>query len=400
MSSNFTFTNNNTQYDFSDIFVKKQYFLTFGLVSWGENGAGNVGDGTVVIKSSPVTVPSANVDWSQISSSGHTLAVKANGALWAWGSNNYGELGNGSAGTNGGAQANTSIPAQVGVVTNWKTVSAQNGYSLGIRTDGTLWAWGYNAEGSLGDGTVTHRSSPVQIGSLTTWATLGTSSQQSPVFAIKTDGTLWGWGFNSAGGAAGSGGALGDGTITSKSSPVQIGNLTNWKQISCGYHQTAAIKTDGTMWAWGYNSSGQLGIGNTTSVSSPVQVGTSTNWKQVACTGSSTVGAVKTDGTLWTWGLAGDGALGNGTNSGALSSPIQVGSLTNWKSIYAGDHNFLAQRTDGSVWSWGKNLQSELGIGTNGVGTYKSSPVQVGSLTNWTYVTASNHGGLMILGLD
>jgi alpha-tubulin suppressor-like RCC1 family protein len=400
MSSNFTFTNNNNQYDFSDIFVKKQFFSSFGLVSWGQNVSGNVGDGTVISRTSAVPISSAEVDWVQISSTNHTLAIKHDKSLWVWGSNNYGELGDGTGGVNGSAIANKSAPVQVSGAHNWATVSSQNGYSIGIRTDGTLWAWGYNTEGSLGIGTVAHKSSPVQVGSLTDWASLGISSNQSPVFAIKTDGTLWGWGFNSAGGSAGSGGALGDGTITPKSSPVQIGTLTDWKQISCGYHHTAAIKTDGTLWAWGFNSSGQLGTSNTTSVSSPVQVGNQTNWKYVACSGGNTTGALKTDGTLWTWGVATDGALGNGTNTGIVSSPIQIGSLTNWKSLSAGNHNFLAQKTDGSVWAWGTNISGNLGIGTTGSGTYKSSPVQVGSLTNWIYVTASNAGGLMILGLD
>jgi alpha-tubulin suppressor-like RCC1 family protein len=141
---------------------------------------------------------------------------------------------------------------------------------------------------------------------------------------------LWTWGFNVYG-------ALGDGTTARKSTPIQVGSLTNWKQVVVGYRHTAAVKTDGTLWTCGYNGYGQLGDGTTVDKSSPIQVGSLTNWKQVAG-GHMHTAAVKTDGTLWTWGdnymgELGDGTGGIGTNK---SSPIRVGLLTNWKQVAGG----------------------------------------------------------------
>ena len=144
--------------------------------------------------------------------------------------------------------------------------------------------------------------------------------------AIQNNGTLWGWGNNAQG-------QIGNGTITSYSSPIQVGTLTNWKQVATGQTWTAAIKTDGTLWVWGSNPNGELGLGvaTTISYSSPVQVGALTNWKQIS-TGQISAGAIKTDGTLWTWGAVQSNATGTST-VGYYSSPVQVGSLTNWKSI-------------------------------------------------------------------
>ena len=158
---------------------------------------------------------------------------------------------------------------------------------MSIKTDGTIWAWGLNNRGQLGDDTVSYRSSPVQIGALTNWAQV--SAGDLFTASVKTDGTLWAWGDNGRG-------QLGIGTAagTYRSSPVQIGALTTWSQVSAGAEHTAAIKTDGTMWAWGGNISGEVGDGTTVSRSSPVQVGALTTWAQVAGGSVHTV-AIKTD---------------------------------------------------------------------------------------------------------
>jgi alpha-tubulin suppressor-like RCC1 family protein len=158
---------------------------------------------------------------------------------------------------------------------------------------GTLFTWGQNNYGQLGNGNTTYYSSPIQIGSLTNWKQVSCSINST--LAIKTDGTLWAWGSNTYG-------SLGNGTITSYSSPIQIGALTDWKQVVCSIRYSGAIKTDGTLWSWGGNDYGQLGNGNTTHYSSPIQIGSLTNWKQVAPCESYTAFAIKTDGTLWGMG--------------------------------------------------------------------------------------------------
>lgn len=190
---------------------------------------------------------------------------------------------------------------------------------------------------------------------------------------------LWAWGYNNFG-------ELGNGTVTLYSSPIQVGILTNWKQVSCGQQHTAAVKTNGTLWTWGYNFYGQLG-NNTTTIhySSPIQIGSGTNWKQVACCGGGNyTAAIKTDGTLWAWGKSNYGQLGlNNTNY--YSSPKQVGSLTNWSKVITSGNHTVSVKTNGTLWAWGWNIGGELGQGNT---TYFSSPKQVGSLTSWLSISA------------
>jgi alpha-tubulin suppressor-like RCC1 family protein len=294
-------------------------------------------------------------------SDGNTAAIKTNGTLWIWGSSTGTILGQEPAIIAG----NVPSPIQVGTSTNWKEVRVSVvGHAAALKTDGTLWAWGNNGYLQLGLGDATNRSIPTQVGSLTNWKQVDTADFS--IHAIKTDGTLWSWGSNSQG-------QLGLGDAIQRSSPVQVGTLTNWKQVSGRGSNVYAIKTDGTLWAWGNNGNGQLGLNDGAPRSSPVQVGSLTNWKYVA---QST--AIKTDGTLWTWGGNSQGELGLGDLINR-SSPVQVGSLNNWKQVSQGNsYNISAIKTDGTLWTWGGSIFGPL-----------SSPVQVGSLTNWKYVASS-----------
>jgi alpha-tubulin suppressor-like RCC1 family protein len=198
------------------------------------------------------------------------------------GYNVYGSLGQGNT-------TSMSSPVQVGALTTWLNVSAAY-HSSAVKTDGTLWSWGFNTYGNLGlgnSGSTTHRSSPTQVGALTTWSSIQVNSGGAHAMAMATDGTLWSWGYNTNG-------QLGDGTTISKSSPVQVGALTTWSSIGVGGSHSVAIKTNNTIWAWGYNGYGQLGLGNTTDRSSPVQIGTLTAWANVSAVANHTlaIGAV------------------------------------------------------------------------------------------------------------
>lgn len=294
--------------------------------------------------------------------------------LNSWGNNGtYGIL---------GLNNNTSYssPKQVGSLTNWSSISTSTSRNIfGIKNDGTLWAWGRNYSGALGLGNITSYSSPKQVGALTNW--LSVVSSYGATFAIKTDGTLWSWGYNAQG-------QLGLGNTTNYSSPKQIGLLTNWLKVSCDNYSVAAIKTNGTIWSWGGNANGELGLSNQTYYSSPKQIGALTTWSNVS-KGLRSVIAVKTDGTLWAWGNNIQGQLGLNTATQYYSSPKQVGSLTNWSvNISAQNSSSMAVKNDGTLWGWGQNNSGQLGLGNT---LYKSSPNQVGALSNWSTISVGVH---------
>jgi len=342
------------------------------LFSWGYNGFGGLGLGNITNYSSPKQV-GALIDWAypSISYNNSTLCNKTDGTLWAWGNGVSGVLGTGNT-------TSRSSPVQVGSLATWgkPTVTGVNA-SLCIKTDGTLWSWGESYYGTTAQGNQTSLSSPVQVGSLTNWSKLSQSTFYT-VLCVKTNGTLFAWGGNYFG-------QVGDGTTTVRSSPVQVGALTTWANPSVGRIHSLCVKTDGTLWTWGRNNFGQLGLGDITSRSSPVQVGALTNWSKPTG-GTNFSGCVKTDGTLWTWGrnVYGQLGLGNTTN---YSSPKQVGALTTWSEARCGTYQMAAVKTTGELWTWGRNNLGQLGQGDT---VNRSSPVQIGSSTTWQNPAASS----------
>jgi len=337
------------------------------LYAWGANTDGQLGIGTVVNTSSPIQV-GTEADWSVVEAGGDFSAgIKTNGTIWGWGENQYGNLGINS------IQPQSS-PTQIGALSNWSKVSPGNLHCLAIKTDGTLWAWGRNNQGQVGTNNTVSSSSPVQIGALTTWANISAGKASS--YAIKTDGTIWSWGNNFAGGLG-----LNSPSATHVSSPVQIGALTNWALVSGANYRAAAIKTDGTMWGWGNGNDGALGIGNVSPVyrSSPIQVGALTNWSTVSTPQNACI-SVKTDNTIWSWGNSTPG--GRGSGSPAASSPVQIGALTDWAKVITSANGVGsfggAIKTDGTLWLWGTNSSGQLGDGTV---TLRQSPIQVGTLS-------------------
>ncbi len=242
-----------------------------------------------------------------------------------------------------------------------------------------LYAWGDNSSGQLGINTANtdDRSSPSQVGALTNWNTV--SGGKDFAVAVKKNGQLWSWGENGYG-------QLAIGDTVDRSSPVQIGALTNWSQAAAAREACLAVKTDNTLWFWGRNSWGQKGDSTVTGdASSPVQVGSDTDWASVSAFRNSVI-AVKTNGELYSWGLNSNGGLGH-NDTVSRSSPVQVGALTTWSKAETGAEFCQAIKTDGSLWGWG--FQQFHGNVGNSSRVNVSSPIQIGSLTNWSSVDNS-----------
>ena len=342
------------------------------LFLWGCNGQGRLGDYTTIDRSSPVSVVGGFTDWCQVSAGcDYSLGVTSNGTLWAWGVNTGGILGN-------NCTINRSSPVSVaGGFTDWKQVSAGWCHSIGIRTNGTAWGWGDNGNGKLGDDTTINRSSPVSVvGGFTDWCQVGAGAAHS--LGVKYDGTLWAWGCNVVG-------QLGDNTSTNRSSPVSVvGGFTDWCQVSAG-GQSLGVRTNGTAWAWGCNVCGRLGDNTTIHRSSPISiVGGFTDWCQLSAGQEHSLG-VRTNGTIWGWGDNGQGRLGDNTAI-ARSSPVSVvGGFTDWCQVSAGAYRSLGVRTNGTAWAWGRNQCGQLGDNTT---ISRSSPVLVvGGFTDWYRVS-------------
>jgi alpha-tubulin suppressor-like RCC1 family protein len=347
---------------------------------WGYNEYGNLGQnqGPGYNISSPTQIPGTN--WSSnfhsygFANEKAVILTKTDGTLWAWGKNERGQLGQ-NAGTNASKSSPVQIPG-----TTWSFTSRGDKLMAAVKTDGTLWMWGNNSMGALGQNQpeASDRSSPVQIPG-TTWSKcyIGING----AFAFKTDGTLWGWGNNDNG-------QLGVNNRTRRSSPVQITG-TNWSHVRTSNYRSSGVKTDGTLWSWGANSVGELGLNSRTSYSSPVQVGSGTDWSKVFV-GSEKAGAIKTDGTMWTWGNNYMGTLGQNQASAQLdlvSSPVQVPGTT-WSDASMSYSNVLATKTDSTMWGWGNNTVGNLGQNNR---TSYSSPVQIPG-TTWVNVQVIGGG--------
>jgi alpha-tubulin suppressor-like RCC1 family protein len=350
------------------------------LWTWGNNGSGNLGLNNTIQRSSPVQV-GTGTDWNNISissASTHTLATKYDGTLWAWGRDASGALGINN-------NQYRSSPTQVGTGTTWLSVGAGNYVSAAIKTDGTLWTWGKNDVGQLSLNNVVYRSSPTQVGTDTNWSKV--ESGLSSFYAIKTDGTLWVWGINDQYG-------LGLGDTVTRSSPVQVGSGTNWLSVTVGWQNVLATKTDGTLWVWGRNDHGQLGIGNRIDTSSPTQIGALTTWSS-AKIGLNNAVAIKTDGTLWVWGQNTNGQLGLNTITTNRSSPIQVGTSTDWANVLGTTFDGAqVTKTNSTLWAWGYNLGASLGQNNT---FNRSSPTQVGTDTGWIKLDGYSHAAAIKL---
>ncbi len=315
------------------------------LWAWGFNGFGQLGTGNTTSHTAPTRI-GLGTDWQSVSATGnHTLAIKTDGSLWAWGWNNAGQLGTGNT-------TDLKSPTRIGLGTDWQSVSTGPFHTMAIKTDGSLWAWGSNGLGQLGTGDTISRSAPTRVGTAKVWQSVVAGSNHT--VAVKTDGSLWAWGYNGYG-------QLGTGGVTNRSAPTRVGTAKVWQSLAAGLNHTLALRTDGSLWAWGDNGDGQLGTGDSVDHMSPTRVGTAKGWQSIVAASNHTL-AVKTDGSLWAWGNNYYGQLGTGDTDDRIA-PTRVGTAKVWSGIAAGVYHNLALKTDGSLYAWGRNSYGELGIG-------------------------------------
>lgn len=400
MATFYNFTEGGKVYSFDDVFLRKNSVEEGQLFTCGDNSYGGLAINNRQTRSTPVQEFTTNAEWVYCSAGGYNggYAIKSDGSLWAWGDNSEANIGDntndgGTTGQNSRSTPRQISLASVGGSTGWKQVDGSFGV-IALRSDGSLWRWGYVF---TGDNTgVVRRSTPRQIsiadpGGLYGWKYVAIGNSPSHA-AIRTDGTLWMWGANSYG-------QLGDNTTgAERSTPRQISagatRITGWKEVDCGYHHTAAIREDGTLWCWGRNHVRQLGNNDSVNRITPIQEFTSsTNWKHVSCGRYNTL-AIKEDGSLWGWGYNGFGQLGvNDTTDRPTPTPVW-NNTKDWQSVSSGDYATGAIKTNGELWVWGSNNNpANSGNAGNGIlGTndrvQRNTPVQTAmGGTNWKQVS-------------
>ncbi|OGG61704.1 hypothetical protein A3C87_03815 [Candidatus Kaiserbacteria bacterium RIFCSPHIGHO2_02_FULL_49_34] len=328
-------------------------------------------------RETPISILGTATDWV----SGHaqfisTIALRANGTLWSWGASTSGQLGLGDF-------TNKSSPQQIGTNTNWVELATGYATAFARNSNNEMFAWGNASYGSLGDGTETNKSSPVQIAG--SWTKL--FGGELGGFALKDDDKLYAWGYNPSG-------QLGLGYTTSVSpfgvtTPTKVNDDTDWLLVSGRAGHTLAIKTNGDLYSWGYDGNGRLGLGNSGNKLVPTLVDNTKNWTAIAAGHEHSLGIA--DGKLYSWGLNNFGQLGQGDTT-QRTTPTQVGSATNWVAVATGRYwqQSFALKSDGTLWSFGNNGNAALCQSTSIPSL--SVPTQVGTANDWVEVTAGeNH---------
>jgi len=376
----------NTPIDVDDLLVLKSNFFPGNGYAWGNGTYGALGLGITTSYSSPMMI-SSNIYWRQITSGNqYSIGVKSDGTTWSWGLNNYGQLGLGNATTDYSSPTLLSTFYLYGQVETVRKVFTHPSSSHSLAVTQGIWtgyAWGLNTFGQLGNGSTTSVYTPSAFGTAIDWASFSPGQNYST--GIDTSGTIYSWGYNAYG-------QLGVGTNTNYSVPQLISSPGGtWRSIAAGRLHTMAISNDGSLWGCGYNGDYALGLGTTaTGPNTLIKISGYNDWQQVYCGDLFTVG-LRSNGTIWSWGRDGSsnalnyyGNLGQNDTS-PRSVPTQIGTMSNWKFISGGDSMVAAIKTDGTLWTWGNNSNGQLGLGDR---INRSSPVQVGSLNTWKSVSA------------
>jgi alpha-tubulin suppressor-like RCC1 family protein len=325
------------------------------LWAWGDYNAGENAGTPAAEKENTHTVPAAVAGLSGVAAisagSGHSIALKSDGTVWTWGYNGEGQLG-----TRVVADSRFPTPAQVSALSDIKAVVAGDRHCLALKGDGTVWAWGNNWHGQLGDGTKNHSSSASPVTGLSDVTAIAAGLGHS--LALKKDGTVWAWGYNDDG-------ELGDAKKKARLTPFQIPGLSDVKAIAAGSHHSLALKNDGTVWMWG----GDKEMGQS---STPRRLPGLTRVIAISAGGWYSL-ALKDDGSVWAWGSIANGDQDDKTMNEVIRKPVQIKVLADVVGVAAGLWHSLAVKNDGTVWAWGRNYYGALGDGTE---TSRRSPVR------------------------
>jgi alpha-tubulin suppressor-like RCC1 family protein len=345
------------------------------LLTWGHNATGELGDGTQILRTVPVDVrglPATGHVVAISAGSNHMLALEADGTVWAWGHNKSGQLGDGT-------KVDRPAPVQVRGLRGVRAVGAGDAFSVALEADGTVWAWGNNKSGQLGDGNapVDHALPAVVHGMGKGSGAVELAVGDSQALVRKSDGSVWAWG-------NGTSGELGDGQNDKRSAPAQVSGLgpgSGVVAVAAGGSESFALKHDGTVLAWGNNQSGQLGDGTRpVDHNVPVEVKTFGRGSNiVAITAGNAFGAaLRRDGTVFAWGKNKVGELGDGTTEDRSTPSVVrgLGAGSGAVAVTAGAYHVLVLKQDGSVWAWGDNSSGQVGTGASSP-PYLSSPVKV-----------------------
>lgn len=334
---------------------------------WGSNGFGQLGNGTTSASPSGAAMVPGLSDVADVEGGReHLVALTTSGAVLTWGSNEYGQLGLGDT-------ANRSVPTQVTVpcAGGVKAVDAGHYTTFALCNNGTVWGWGWNADGQIGDGTRTTRRSPVQVSGITDAVSIDAGRDMT--YALRADGTMLAWGDNTYG-------EIGDGTTTARLTPVPVSGLTGVSSIAPGRDHVLVLRQDGSVWGWGWNQYGQVGDGTTVNRSLPVQIQITTGVSQLAA-GANHSYALTTDGRVLSWGRNYVAELGDGTST-MRTRPVSVLGVANAVSIGSGRDHGDAVLANGTVMAWGDNVNGQLGDGTT---TNRRTAIVVPGVSGATY---------------
>ena len=353
--------------------------LSDGAVKcWGRNNDGQLGDGTNADKFNPISVPGITNAISVTASGGnHTCAVLSDGTIKCWGSDYYGELGNGA------SRVYKNSPVSVSGINNAFSIATGNGFTCAVLSDHTIKCWGRNVNGELGDGSFINKSRPVLVSGIND--AVSVSAGIAHACALLSGGTIKCWGYNGFG-------QIGDGTNINRGTPVLVPGMNNVLSVSAGGHHTCAILANGTGKCWGNGGDGQLGDGFRSSKNSPVSVSGINNAVSISA-GIYYTCTVLSDGAVKCWGRNNDGQLGDGTNE-MRPLPVSVFGITDAISVSAESMHTCINSSVGTVKCWGYNAYGELGYGITADINKPVSVINLGILTSANLLSGRNVGSI------